>query len=710
MIRLWFRFGVARGSIVLGALLFAALGAPSIAAQRPATPPRTVSVASLERSDSGLRAQLDGARERVYPALVNIQVVARYFEGGRAERSPAGGSGVIISPDGYVLTNFHVAGHTTQITCSTAAGTVYAAKVVGHDSLSDISVLKLELKRNHAPLHYAELGDSDKVRVGDFCLAMGNPLMLSSSMTLGIISNTKRVFTDFTGTEIEQRTLETGERTGVFTRWIQHCALILPGNSGGPLVNLNGEVIGINELGGTGVGFAIPSNIAKTVFAQIVKYGQVRRGWLGIEVMPVQKIGRSTGVLVSSVTPGSAADTAGIQAGDIITSIDGQPTNVEFFEQVPLFYQMVAKIDAGAAAQIVIERGKKSLTKTAVVKWMQPDVGDEEDFPAAGLTARAITAEMAIELYLPSRDGIFITGVRAGYPFDSAQPSVEPGDIITSLAGRPISSLESFRAALASLVKDSQPGDKVLIGLRRHDEELLSTTALVPLEPQNSGGELPQAWIGVRTQVMESDIASALGRQGLTGFRVTEIYPFTQASKSGLKVGDVITKIDDTVLDASRPQDSDELRLAIQALSVGDTAQLTVDRGGATNIIPIKLEAEPDGSAHMRIVTLKELEFSVREINDLDRFANHWVPAQKGLLVTDVTSGGYANIAGLGAGDLIVSIDGTPVQKLSDLTSCLDRDVKTKPMSIEVFVRRDASTQFVFIEPDWSKITNFTQQ
>src|SRR4029079_2056632 len=189
--------------------------------------------------------------DQVYPALVNIIVVYQRFSEGRAERYPGAGSGVIVTPQGHVLTNFHVAGNTTRIDCTLTDGRVVSATVVAHDPLTDISVLELAGKNGETSPH-ADFGDSDALRVGDTVFAMGNPLALSSSMTEGIVSNPARVFTDFTGNEIEQLDVAEGEPSGLFTRWIQHDALILPGNSGGPLVDVDGHVVGINELGGEG--------------------------------------------------------------------------------------------------------------------------------------------------------------------------------------------------------------------------------------------------------------------------------------------------------------------------------------------------------------------------------------------------------------------------------------------------------------------------
>jgi len=206
--------------------------------------------------------------------------VARQFAGGRSQRGAGAGSGVIVSPAGHVLTNFHVAGHTTRITCRLPTCEAIDADVLEHDPLTDLSVLKLRLKaRKDAtrPLPFATLGSSSALRVGDYVLAMGNPMALSSTLTLGVVANTSRVFTNFQGTAIEELDLGSGEVTGLFTRWIQHDALILPGNSGGPLVNLRGEVVGINELGGSGMGFAIPSDLASKVLNQVLTSHHVDR-------------------------------------------------------------------------------------------------------------------------------------------------------------------------------------------------------------------------------------------------------------------------------------------------------------------------------------------------------------------------------------------------------------------------------------------------
>jgi S1-C subfamily serine protease len=635
-------------------------------------------------------------RESVYPALVNLTVVHQRFSEGRAERYPGAGSGVVVTPEGHVLTNFHVAGSTTRIDCTLTDGRVLPASVVAHDPLTDLSVLRLEAAPGERFAH-ARFGDSASLQVGDTVFAMGNPLALSSSMTQGIVSNPARVFTDFTGSEIEELDVAEGEPSGLFTRWIQHDALILPGNSGGPLVDLDGQVVGINELGGQGFGFAIPSAIAREVLVQVLEHGEVRRGTLGFSVLPVGRIGRESGALVATVLPGTPAERAGLLPGDLLTAIDGEQVSVRFVEQVPLLYQRIAGLAEGARVELAVERSGEERTLRAEVERLGAFRGEEVEVRELGLTAQAITRALAAARQLPSPDGVVITGVRPGGTADGARPRLQQGDVIATLGGERIGSLGALVARLAGW-----PAETPLpVGLWRDGEQLVSVLPPARAAGARWGGELPKAWLGVRTQVLTEELAASLGDGELRGFRVTQVMPGTSAARAGLHPGDVLTAVDEEPLEPSRPQDEEDLRRVVEELTVGATAVLRVWRSGQRLALPVELEARPPQADEVARAEQDTLEFAVRELTLEDRARKRWGTDLRGVLVSDAVRGGWAQMAGLRLDDLLMAVNDHPVPSVADFQRVMRRLAAERPPVVRLFVRRAARTHFVIVEPDW---------
>lgn len=650
-----------------------------------------------------LRRDITQARERVYPALVNINVVSRYFSEGRARRGPSAGSGVIVTPEGHVLTNYHVAGRSTRIECVLPDGEAIEASVVVHDPLTDLSVLKLMSEKRPdpaKPLPHAILGDSDKLQVGDYVMAMGNPLMLSSSLTLGVVSNPRRVFVSPGRTEMEEMVLDEGETTGLFTRWIQHDAEIAPGNSGGPLVNLSGEVVGINELRyGGGIGFAIPSNIAGDVLRQALASGSVNRAWLGITFLPVEKLSRTSGALVSSIAPQSAAEKAGVKPGDILLKLNGVATDARFFEEVPVVYQRIAVLEIGKPVALEVERGGKVLTLTATPTEMEKTRGDEEEFREIGATLEEVTPLQALLQRLPVARGVRVTGVRPGYPFEAARPGIAAGDIIVSLGGRPVPDLKSLSDAVRGLTAQGQA-----VVFRRRGEILV--TEIKPLEEREPDvdTELPRPWLGVKTQVLTAEVARALRLPKPGGLRVTQVFEGSQAARAGLQPGDIVASIDGQTLRASRSQDAEELTRAIEARSVGEEVKLGLLRAGKPASVTVTLEATPKAASKARTAKQTELEFAVREITPMDRMESRRFRDLKGVLVSDVTQGGWAAIAGLSVDDAVLSVGGTATPDTDAFEAAMASVLKERPKTITVFVQRGVRTHFLFIEPDWAKL------
>ena len=680
------------------ALLLLAL-APVAAAQAPA--PAAIQAGAPAVPQRAIAA----ARDAVYPALVNLTVVARSFADGRTVRYPASGSGVVVTPEGHVLTNYHVAGDATRITATLTSGEVLDAEVVVHDPLTDLSVLRLRAPEAREFLA-ARLGDSDTLEVGDPVLAMGNPLALSSSVSLGIVANPRRVFTGPSGVEIEEMELEVGQRTGLLTRWIQHDALILPGNSGGPLVDLAGDVVGINELGGAGIGFAIPSNVAAAVLAQAIEAGVVRRGWLGFTVLPVAKLGRETGALVAAVLPGSPADAAGLEPGDVLVGLAGEPVVARFAEQVPLVYGRIAELPIGAEVELVVERGALAggggrETLTARVEEMQAAPGAEAEVSGLGVTVQEVTRPLALDLGLPSDRGVRITGVRPGSPGEQARPALAAGDVLLSFAGKETELPGDLAAAV-----EASAGRPALAVVRRGREELVTVVERRDDPDPRFGGALPQAWIGLRTQVVGEELARALGLGEAGGFRVTEVFPETEASRAGLAVGDVIRSLDGEDLGATRAQEREDLRRAVERRSPGEEVVLGVVRpgaGGGPLEVRLALEAQPEEPSVADRHRQDELEVAVRELTFNDRLERGWPPAQEGVLVVEVAQGGWAHMAGLRLGDLILRVGGEEVDDVDDFAAAVRSALAGRPSVVPVFVRRDGLTHFVFIEPDWPR-------
>lgn len=669
---------------------------PTDAAATPAVPPIAVAA----------------ARDAVYPALVNLTVVRRSFSGGRTVRVPGNGSGVVVRPEGYVLTNYHVAGDALDIRATLTSGEVLDAEVVAHDPLTDLSVLRLVAAEGRR-FAAAALAPADVLEVGDPVLAMGNPLALSSSVSLGIVSNPRRVFTDFAGSQLEEMDFATGERTGLFTRWIQHDALILPGNSGGPLVDLEGRVVGINELGGSGFGFAIPAGVAARVLEAAIERGGVSRGWLGFQVLPVARLGRDDGALVSAVLPDSPARAAGVEPGDVLLSLDGVPVTVRFFEQVPPLYALIAALEPGAEVTLVVEREGDQRTLTARAAERERSVGEQAEIARLGITVQEVTAPLALERSLPGAGGLLVTGVRPGTAFEEARPPVVAGDVLTTFGGRALALPADLETAVDAAWSGGDPAAGVTF--RRGGEELVTLVRPVEDRRLQRGGELPSAWLGVETQVVTPDVARALGLSRPGGFRVTEVLGWSVNGGGGadddddgetLHVGDVLRSLDGESLDASRPQDREELRRAVERRAPGERVTLGVlrpaaeGRGAQELEIAVTLEPRPAEPSVADRYRQERLEVAVREITLRDRVERGWERDEAGVLVVEVETGSLAQMGGLRIGDLILRVDGEPVPDVEAFAAATERALAASPEVVPLFLRRGRRTHFVFIEPE----------
>jgi len=439
-----------------------------------------VSALGTQTAFSELQQQIYDARDRVLPALVHIQPVIKNYRTGELKKQAVVGSGLIFHPDGYVVTNYHVAGKAERIICTLYDKEQVPAIYVGGDPPTDIAVLKLQLDDYPGRIAVADLGNSDSVQVGQQVLAMGSPLSLSRTVSAGVISTKDRFFSS-------DYRLPSGERTGRYNLWIQTDAAINPGNSGGPLVDLSGRVIGINSRAtffANNLGFAIPINIVKETTAAILEHGKVSRSWIGVQCQALQELedyfgaAGTPGVLIASVDPGSPADINFLKAGDIIMAIDGEPVSARFLEELPAFYKRIASHRPGSKITLRVLRDENEYEFSLVTKELGDLQGEDFECSDWGLTVKAITQQMQIENQLQDTLGVYVMGVKQVGAADVA--GVRPRDVIASINRKTVCGLADFISMYNDL--SAVGTTKILLTINRHGAIRLAALNVDPKE------------------------------------------------------------------------------------------------------------------------------------------------------------------------------------------------------------------------------------
>ena len=365
---------------------------------------------------------ITSAKRKVFPVIVYLKPIQETFAGGEKAEVEVIGSGVIISPDGYVVTNYHVAQNATKIRAVLADEKQTSASVVGYDQDTDIALLKLDFDGADVTLPYAEFGDSSRLEEGDFVMTMGCPLGLTRSVSFGVVSNTKRYL---------------GARLSRYNLWIQTDAAINPGNSGGPLVNSDGEIVGINTLGvrfGQSIGFANPSDVVKTVVDELRAHGRVRRAWTGITFQALKDFDSNTivdadeGVLAADVEPGSPAETAGLKANDLILAVAGEPAGAVFVEDLPALRTRFAALEPDRKVDLLVRRDGRELTLPLTPLLRGKVEGEDFDCKEWQMTIKEINRFADRQMYYFVKRGVYIQGVES--KGNARSSLLVPNDII----------------------------------------------------------------------------------------------------------------------------------------------------------------------------------------------------------------------------------------------------------------------------------------
>ncbi len=436
-------------------------------------PAGAANVAALENRPASFAA----IAKKTMPVVVNISTTTqrparggsndpiddffnRFFgEASPKENGPRSlGSGILISKDGEILTNYHVVRNADTIKVKLADQTEYEARLIGKDDRTDLALIKI--RRSGGNLPFARLGNSSQLEVGDWVMAIGNPFGLEHTVTAGIVSAKGRVI-----------------GAGPYDNFIQTDASINPGNSGGPLINGSGEVIGVNSAifsqsgNNVGIGFAIPIDLARKVADQLRKNGRVVRGWLGIRAVDVSpQLASSLGLTrisselaqVTEVADGSPAAEAGVKTGDILVEYNGKPV-----PKSHEFPSVIADTAPGQKATIKFIRDKKEQTVSVKIGEL-PDDSDanqqvEARYPEIGLRVQRITPEAARRLGLSSTRGVLVVEVQSGSPADLV--GLEPADVIREVNQRPVTNVKDFERA----VRQGRRGDRILLLVQRGD-------------------------------------------------------------------------------------------------------------------------------------------------------------------------------------------------------------------------------------------------
>ena len=404
------------------------------------------------------RAVIAKAKARVFPAVAFVKPIVEDFKAGRKMSHEIAGSGVVISAHGELVTNWHVVRKAVDIRVQLSDGTCVKGTLVGGDKETDIALVRLAKRPDKAPYAHAAFADSSRLEEGDFVMAMGAPWGLSRSVSLGILSCTRRILPN----------------QSEYSLWLQTDASLNPGNSGGPLVTCEGKVAGVNTLAamsGGDIGFAVPANTVKYIVDQLRLHGEVKRSWTGVRLQPLNDFERNTffdateGVIVAGTDPQSPGRRAGLQAGDRITAVGGAPVTARNVEDLPAIRARLGSLEEGKAAALSVVREGKTLALSLTPRPKGAVEGEELDCPRWNMTVKTINQFDNPSLYFHRKKGVFILAVK--YPGNAATSGLSAQDIIVKIGETAVTALADVKAAYDKALSAKRDERKVVVEVIR---------------------------------------------------------------------------------------------------------------------------------------------------------------------------------------------------------------------------------------------------
>jgi S1-C subfamily serine protease len=651
------------------------------------------------------------ARDAVLPHVVSILVVRQDFSGGEARLSLSGGTGTIVSASGHIATNAHVTENGQRFRVVLNDQREFPAKLIGTDAVSDLAVLKIVAPAD-TTFGYASFATNvQDLKPGETVLAMGAPWGMRDSVSAGVINNVNRLMVSLFEDEADyEQSLNESQATARYYAWIQHDASISPGNSGGPLVDLRGRIVGVNTRGsvfGGDMAFSIPAPVAKNVVDTLIAKGKVTRSDFGFGVRSLRGTGLTSGALIADVDRGSAAEKAGLKPGDRLLTLDNVSVNLNEPEEIPSFRRGLTERTVGALVALEVERaGKTMALKIASVE--QNDAKPREvEVAHFGISVSEVTTNVARARYLETTDGVLVQGLRTGGPAATAQPSILAGDRITHVNGTPIKLLSDFLRLSGNPLEGAETGAPVTLTLDRRGQNLLALLTPAPkrlIPPVNP--ELDKSWAGWEVQPVPVTLATEL-KLPEGGFRVTRIYPSGPALAAGVKVGDLITATGVNPANPVKPsglKETSALDLRVRNAERNAPFAVTIMRGTTKMAVNLTLTEEPKPAEKTERRWNERLSVTLRAITFYDRIERQLKDSQRGVILERVENGGYGGLAHLREGDLLVRVGQNAVEDLSGFERALVAAERSGADKLSFLVMRGSETRLLFVDAPWREV------